>query len=269
MNKISIKYLEQRMDIDIEMSKLKSLFSEKIVGKTTSFPYLDITFNDLLRDFFDSFPLSGTSRNPYEFLEDREVYPVQEDYNLYLLNLYLNFIVWLVEESRSLKSLRLEYNIISNLYNQITLILESQNYKNIVSEEKNEFGFLDVFTVKRDEDIDSVLEYISPDLRLDLLSYIDFRFEKNIKHKESIIARLYKDIESKKKNLNCDPFKSLYTDTKFALNIPRHHREYTMTDEEKILWYDRSFRMYVHLIRSQEIKKYQSELKKLGPLLNK
>lgn len=269
MNKISIKYLEQRMDIDNEIFKLETIFSEKTVGQITSFPIKNITFNDLLRNYFDSFPLSGTSRDPYEFLEDRYIYPVQEDYNLYLLNLFSNFIFWLLEESGSLKSLRLEVKIISNLYNQILLILESQNYKNIVSEEKNEYGFLDVFTVKRDEDIDSVLEYISPDLRLDLLSYIDFRFEKNIKHKESIIARLYKDIESKKTTLNCDPFKSLYTDTKFALNIPRHHREYIMTDEEKILWYDRSFRMYVHLIRSQEIKKYQSELKKLGPLLNK
>lgn len=269
MNKISIKYLEQRMDIDTEISKLKSLFSEKIVGKTTSFPYPDITFSDLLTDYFDSFPLSGTSRNVKEFFEERGINSKQEDYNLYLLNLYSNFIFWLTEEYKSLKSLELEFKFIHNLYDRILLILESQNYNDILSEEKNEFGFLDVFTVKRDEDIDSVLEFISPELRLDLLSYIDFRFENNIKHKESIIARLYKDIESKKTTLNCDPFKSLYTDTKFALNIPRHHREYTMTDEEKILWYDRSFRMYVHLIRSQEIKKYQSELKKLGPLLNK
>lgn len=269
MNKISIKYLEQRMDIKKEMEKLHDLISLNTIGRSIVSGGKHIFLEDILENHFEEFPLSGTSRDIFEFFEDRNIHRDQDDYYIYLLNFYSNFLSWITTNNEVFGINIIDHDSITTITKRIDLILVTQNYKNILSESINEFGFYDVYTVKRDEDIDSVLEYISPDLRLDLLSYIDFRFEKNIKHKEAIIARLYKDIESKKTTLNCDPFKSLYTDTKFALNIPRHHREYTMTDEEKILWYDRSFRMYVHLIRSQEIKKYQSELKKLGPLLNK
>lgn len=265
----SIKCLEQRMNLQKEIDKLKELFDKYYITVNNPYGYSAYvyTFPEIINDSFDYFPYCGTSRDLNEFFIDREIYDEDDGYYIYLLNLYSNLLSWLVSENHNLRIDTINTNMVDMFTSRIDLILESQNYKNITDEKLNEHGFYDILTVKRDENIDSVMKFVSQDIRIDLLSYIDFRFENDLKHKEAIISRLYKDIESKKICLNVEPNKSLFKDTMFVLNIPRHHREYNISDEDKLMWYDRAFEMYIHLIRTKEITSYQTELKSIKNII--
>ncbi|WZU00589.1 hypothetical protein MGH68_13720 [Erysipelothrix sp. D19-032] len=118
---------------------------------------------------------------------------------------------------------------------------------------------------KRDADVDSVLPDVQSDIRLDLLSYLDFKNENNLEQKMNILRRLYLDIEERGDELYKDPNRKLYTTTKSLLNNVRHHRK--DFDEEKLMTNcDLAFYHYIHLIRAHKLYQDKDLIKELRQL---
>lgn len=127
--------------------------------------------------------------------------------------------------------------------------------------DKEGYSYKTIIIIKRDYDVDTVLNEFSPDLRIQLLTYLDFRTENNVRHKENIIKNLYNDLESKESELDVEPNRNLFKTTKFALNYPRHHHENKLSDDKRIEICDKGFYLYIHLVRSKIIGQYQKDIK--------
>lgn len=260
MNTISIRDLEQRIKLDVEVIKLEeSLLDELLI--VDDYYNNRCTYNFYLDRLFTDFPYSGTSRDLDEFFHDRGIAKNSSNYYLTKLNFYSNFLSWFYSEYN--ESLNFNINNLALIIKRIDFILNHVNYKNVEDKEENEFNFKYISTVKRDVDVDSILRIIERDLAVDILSYLDFENEDNLKFKESIMARLYKDLESKKKDLDMEPNRGLYSDTKFALNISRHHSESKLPVVKRIEICDKAFYLYIHLVRSSTIKQFQMDISEL------
>lgn len=262
MGRIGIQYLEQRFELAKEYAKLeKSVMNVHI----SSFGTLTSAIERYILDF----PLNITSRDIDEYLSDRGIESSVVDFNSYILyrmNLYYNFLSWFYDTgviNKYPESVRKDIRKITSLaYRSMSFILSGLNYKAEFIEE-HEKGFKLVSFIKRDADIDSVLPYVEKEIRIDILSYLDFRIENDLIEKEAIMGRLYKDLESKIDELNVDPFKNLFSITKRSLNFARHVRSETYSDRDRIEICDKAFYLYLHLIRSPKIKQFQNDLKDL------
>ena len=121
--------------------------------------------------------------------------------------------------------------------------------------------------IKRDADTDSILSIIEneDDLRLALLEYNDFRIENDINEKRIILKKLGDYLEPKRKEFNSIN-KSLTDDIFYMLNkfYIRHNNDGNIkfdSNTDYIKWYDKLFKMIIHLIRSKYILDVQKELK--------
>ena len=122
--------------------------------------------------------------------------------------------------------------------------------------------------IKRDADVDSVLHILESedDLRLSLLEYNDFRIENNIKEKRIILKQIGDYLEPKRKYFNT--YNKTLTECIFNLLNKLRVRHFDddqkdFSNEEYIIWYDKLFKMMIHLIRTTSIVDIQKEVKEL------
>lgn len=271
MKSISIFDLEKRFDSKVEYDRILELVRERIFnrsGADSIYEYIEGTIT--------SYPLNESSPTLDLFFED---YGINFDKStavdevslkrLLMLNFLYNYIVWLQHNSYDFTvvhhggttSLR-DHSII--VLDRIKWFLEKANYLVYEGSADERTELPQQLFVKRNYDIDSVLPLVEHEIGLDLLTFLDFRVEKNLKHKEAILARLYKDLERRKKSKAKECTSALFDDAKYALNIPRHYREYGFdSDKERLLWCDNAFYLYIHFVRSIEIKKIQDDLKQI------
>lgn len=124
--------------------------------------------------------------------------------------------------------------------------------------------------IKRNADVDSVLTQLEeePDIRLLLLSYNDFRVENSLEDKQYIIRKLADWLEpqrNKYKSIN----PKLTSDVFAAINNGNIRHNNTKqwnfkTDKDQLKMYDKIFKMILHLIREEDVKKIREEIKILN-----
>lgn len=173
---------------------------------------------------------------------------------------YLQFILnmeYLIHKQNTIYAISKNAKIV--LLN-IPLILEKMNYTYQNIEDK-------VIIVKRNSDVDSVLDKVSLPLAERLLEYNDFRIENNIQEKKEILKAIDLYIEQNKKEFSSVDNK-LYNAigtvvNEMGVNHPINKKFEYLTEKELIEWYDKCFLMMIHLIRGMEINKIKREREKL------
>lgn len=291
MSRLSILDLEQRIDPFSEYHKLLSfLKNESFINCRSFIQYLEGKLN-LIPYIKSSRTIEGY------FIERGVVLPPQTtqeatDVLLYLISFYETYMRWVcVNNNFDLiyKDAHIwgDYEAhIQKMNNIVISILEGLNYKIIYEEENNQYGFKAPLIVKRDTDVDSVLPLVHSDIRIDLLSYLDFRVENNLQAKEDILARLYKTIIDDGKEIyftagKTDDFRlkyqnELYDRIKLVYNQTniRHggQGKIELTNEDKHKYYDMCFYLLLQLIRTpksiedmKEIKDTFAQKQKVNP----
>lgn len=265
----SIFELENRIDIDNEFEKLLQAFQvEGYAVKYKNKYYSNVygSFMDGINNtVFLEWKYRDTFLNVYDYLDFigiDEVFLEVEDYNdenKFLL--YLEFILnmaQLICYSDKIELMPITTAAIEN----IPRILEKMNYKMEELEDK-------VIITKRDADVDSILDKVPEDIAKLLLEYNDFRICKDVREKKRILKSLdlYMDKDNKfiKKHINNELKNCIET---IVNNMGINHENEklpfnTMTDKEKIEWYDKCYLMMIHAIRSIEVKKIMEERKEL------
>lgn len=270
MNSIDILKLEQRVNIQEEFEKIRVLFTGNYLRTENGF-YTSL--KEIVDSHFDTFEFVGTSRSFDEYLAERGVFYNEDEfaeYVLYYINAMLNFKN-LLTMSKSIDVDLYSYNwiVLNDINNKnyfrkldfhIDYLLENLNYKVYKLDFDFELGFEPVIVTKREPDIDSVLPLVDPPIALDILSFFDHRISNNLIEKESIIARLYKNVlEKDRRTLSSGGTGALFKDTKRIFNfIARHYNEETSLSKDKRLEFcNMAFTMLLHLIRSKEVNNFQ------------
>ena len=257
----SIFELENRLDISTEFNKLLEIFEgdkeaviyenkygNKVYGRfidgINETVFLEWKYRDTFLDVFEYLEFIGINEI---FLEEGNY----NDQNRFLL--YLEFIVnmaYLIKNNNKIKLLPKTNAAINN----IAIILEKMNYKIDELDDK-------IVIIKRNSDVDSVLNTVPEDISKRLLEYNDFRISKNINEKRKILKSidLYMDNENKYIKRNIDnELKNCIETIVNNMGINHNNEEepfISMTIEEKLEWYDKCFLMMIHAIRSIEVNK--------------
>ena len=253
----SIFEIENRIDINKEYKKLMSaLFESRTI-------YYECCFMSLF-DFINKFV--------FNLWEDRDTFVELDEF---FTHIGLNSTEYVSQES-FLNFLELMANLIDvlskhysdtifcsimvkNIFkHNIPIILEKLNYKIVDIKNRK-------IITKRDADVDSVLEFVPDNISDLLLSYNDIRCN-NLESKKIILKNidLYLENNSNKKN-----FKSLDSKlwdsigtivNKMGINHPIQEEPFlSLKHDEIISWYDKCFKMMLHLIRMKEIKSYKNQ----------
>ncbi len=151
-----------------------------------------------------------------------------------------------------------DYNIkIKGLImHNIPIILEKMNYMVYMDDDR-------MCLRKRDADVDSILEIVPEDVSLLLLSYNDIR-NNNLDAKKDILKGLDLYIEKDKKLYKS--FDSKLHDSigtivnKMGVNHPVDEEPFiNMGRDEIIEWYDKCFKLMIHLIRMKDVNMIKEE----------
>lgn len=278
MSRLSILDLEQRIDPLVELRKFLTIL------KDNQYQDYNKSFISVIDRNFNLLPFVGTSTTFDEFFRNRGVKLSSSEYEwlsgaeatrslLYVISFYLTYSSWIQfdEDNRKLLFRYMNDKMEKNYYlpfvkeveNLISSMLTLLNYQIIYEEEDNQYGFKAPLIVKRDTDVDSVLPLVDSDIRLDLLSYLDFRVENNLQAKEDILTRLYKtiiddgkdvydvkanpsDFKLKYQNELHNKVKQLYNNTR----IRHGGKKAELTDDERHKYYDMCFYLLLQLIRT-------------------
>lgn len=265
----SIFEIENRLNIDKEFSNFLSCLFEK---GSISYNFNIMSFYKFLNDYvFNLWDYRDTFIDLESYLEhigiDEEILNeeafISEESLLNFIELMLNLMKVIKEKiinrnlNFSFKSIRVRGVIEHN----IPLILEKMNYVSYSNEDK-------IMIRKRDADVDSILELVSEDIQDLLLDYNDIR-NNNIESKKTILKKIDLFIEKRKKD-----FKSYNSTTydsiqiivnKIGINHPIKEEPYlSMKENELFCWYDKCFRLMIHLIRTEEINKINDERKQIA-----
>lgn len=138
----------------------------------------------------------------------------------------------------------------------IPIILEKMNYELDKEIDK-------ICIRKRDADVDSILEIVPNDVSQLLLSYNDIR-NNNIDSKKIILKKLDLYIEENKtlyKSLNSSTYDSIQTIVnKMGINHPILEEPYKSLNSKALKeWYDKCFKLIIHLIRCSEVNEINKE----------
>ncbi len=258
----SIFDIENRLDIQKEFRKMVEVLHKTYdsiytyeEGHTSFIHYVN-------REIFKNWPYRDTFLTVEEYIEHlgitKEVLQfeskITEEVFLYyiqfILNMTSNYSYHPYEETEMLKA----------LMNNIPLILEKMNYKPKYVDEK-------VLIVKRDADVDSILDKVSLPIAERLLEYNDFRIKNNMQEKKEILKAIDLYIEQNKKELSGIDNK-LYNAigtivNEMGVNHPINKKFEYLTEKELLEWYDKCFLMMIHLIRGLEINKIKRERENL------
>lgn len=181
------------------------------------------------------------------------------------MNFYINVISW---GEKNIYGFTKERNHeIQNFFKKrVDIILELANYRQEFLPFNEELAYEPVIFVKRNADLDSVLHLVSPDIRVDLLTYFDFRLENDIQGKQSILKRLadYFEPDRDKYNLVNRKLTSKIFQLFNNCNI-RHANDRQMqfeSDVEQLEYYDICFNLILHLLREGKIEEYYEKIDK-------
>ncbi len=260
----SIFEIENRIDIVNEFKKImKTLYHANVLiydGRQMA-----------LYDFLDNYVFSywkyrDTFMNVHEYMEHIGI-PFTSNYSealneevfLNLLEFLLN--IWKVAKKVvDFKDITVVYNAQFDIVDHnIPLLLEKLNYKAVNIKDK-------VLIVKRDPDVDSVLDIVPKNISSLLLSYYDIRNNK-ITSKKKILKDLDLYIEENKKiytGLNNPTYETIEAIINgLGINHPIHKEFEDMSIPELCNWYDKCFKAMIHLIRCEAINKINNERKKM------
>lgn len=253
----SIFEIENRIDINKEYKKLMSALFE---SDTIYYQSFFMNFFDFINEFvFNLWEDRGTFVELDDFfahigLKSTE-YVSQESF-LNFLELMTNLIDVLSKHYSNTIFCSIK---VKNIFeHNVPIILEKLNYKIVDTKNRK-------IIIKRDADVDSVLEFVPDNISDLLLSYNDIRCN-NLESKKSILKNIDLYLES---NSNKKSFKSLDSKlwdsigtivNKMGVNHPIQEEPFlSLNHDEIISWYDKCFKMMLHLIRMKEIKSYKNE----------
>lgn len=270
----SIFELEKRTDIKKECLRMEKYLNKPQFRSIDGYSN-DSTFWRTVNSCFKFWPHRYTATNASDFFDLLELHTKVEEMNnteyFYYLQFIFDFIMWIssycdddiydIDFNADLYNLFIdnedEFDLITT---NIKIIMDFSNYS--IEKINDHYTF-----IKRDADTDSILSIIENenDLRLALLEYNDFRIENDINEKRIILKKFGDYLEPKRKEFNSIN-KSLTDDIFYMLNkfYIRHNNDGNIkfdSNTDYIKWYDKLFKMIIHLIRSKYILDVQKELK--------
>lgn len=255
--------IENRLDIQKEFLKFVETFSEEngifYDHYTMSFfRFLNVyifnnwKYRDTYTDFYDYLEHIGIS----EYHLDGRV-EISEERFLNFLELILNLYEKVVLNEMDYNDIDFVNEKLRNIIpHNIPIILEKLNY---IAEDKGDH----IILVKRDADVDSILEIVPENISDLLLEYNDIR-NNNIETKRNILKQLDLYIEEDKKkykNIGAETYNSIQTIVnKMGVNHPIKEEPYSSFDETTLIkWYDKCFKLMIHLIRMKDIIEINKE----------
>lgn len=262
----SIFEIENRLDIEKEFEKLiKALFEED----TIYYNYRDMSFFEFLNEYvFNLWEYRDTFTDLDDYLEHIGITSrIINKCDVLTKEIFLNFLELLInlllviEEKIGIKNVYFRNiktkNIISH---NVPIILEKMNYE-LYSEENT------MRIRKRDADVDSILDLVPEEISYLLLSYNDIR-NNNIESKKTLLKKidLYIDTnKSKYKKIGKELLDSIETIVnKMGINHQSKEPSFNnLSDYELSEWYDKCFKMMIHLIRTEDIIKIKKERNEL------
>lgn len=255
----SIFDLEIRVNIEKEFKNIKSILFEGNAIYYNGIWYNLYSF--LNNEIFPVWKNKGMFIDFDDFLDkmniDFKSSSCDEGSFLYLIEVLIN--LW----SKAIEILDFDDNLHSKRvigYMQLSLpeIIEKLNYKVVGSKSRYTLS-------KRDADVDSVLDLVPLDCATLLLEYNDIR-SNNINEKKDILKKLDLYIEDNKRD-----YKSLDNVTynaiqiivnKMGINHPIKEEPFkSLTVDELLKWYDKCFKLMIHLIRRKEVNSINNECK--------
>lgn len=270
----SIFELEKRTDIRKECLRMEEYLDRPQFIKIDGYSGKS-TFWSMANSCFKFWPYRYTATSVYDFFDliqlPMKVKEMNNTEYFYYLQFIFDFVMWIssynddvifdIDPNEDLYDLFFdnedEFDLITT---NIKIIMEFSNYS--IEKINDHYTF-----IKRDADTDSILSIIENenDLRLALLEYNDFRIENDINEKRIILKKLGDYLEPKRKEFNSIN-KSLTDDIFYMLNkfYIRHNNDGNIkfdSNTDYIKWYDKLFKMIIHLIRSKYILDVQRELK--------
>lgn len=262
----SIFEIENRLDIEKEFEKLiKALFEED----TIYYNSYDMSFFEFLNEYvFNLWEYRDTFTDLDDYLEHIGITSrIINKCDVLTKEIFLNFLELLInlllviEEKIGIKNVYFRNiktkNIISH---NVPIILEKMNYE-LYSEENT------MRIRKRDADVDSILDLVPEEISYLLLSYNDIR-NNNIESKKTLLKKidLYIDTnKSKYKKIGKELLDSIETIVnKMGINHQSKEPSFNnLSDYELSEWYDKCFKMMIHLIRTEDIIKIKKERNEL------
>lgn len=256
----SIFDIENRLDIQKEFRKLVQHLHE---GKVDNYNSSNSFMGIIDRHIFREWKYRDTIIDVEEYLTHigitREVLclgNIKEENFLYYLQFILNMRYTMIKQNKN-------YIIPENgniVLLNIPLILEKMNYTYQNFEDK-------VIIVKRNADVDSIVDKVPLSLAKRLLEYNDFRNENDIKEKREVLKAIDLHIENSKKEISGLDNK-LYNAigtvvNEMGVNHAINKKFQNLTEPELIKWYDKCFLMMIHSIRALEINKIKREREQL------
>ncbi|MBR3523990.1 MAG: hypothetical protein IKN87_04865 [Bacilli bacterium] len=259
----SIFDVEIRININKEYIKMIKYLHE--LDDTTESGDCCFSFIDAIDNYaFSKWPYRGTAINCIEYLQNiglpdylfKDCYSIDMQSFLY----YIEFIYNIYKFATLNDYIYISDASVCAILDNIDLIVEKLNYQFI--EDKDRF-----ILVKRDSDVDSILNNVDSNIALTLLEYNDFKVKYNIKRKNELLKTIDNYIEKKQSiylKLDKDTYKSIgYIMNNFGINHKINEKYKNITESEILQWYDKCFKLCIHLIRKEDINRINIERKKL------
>jgi hypothetical protein len=256
----SIFDLEVRIDIDYEFENLKNLLFERnaILYQSSYYNLYEIINDEIL----PVWKYKGVIIDFDDFCNRLDIdwayNSCSEEKFLYLIELLIN--LWKIIEYKIILENEefCSKKILGYMRCSLPLIVEKLNYQIIDENDK-------LRIVKRDSDADSIIENVPNSCASLLLDYNDIR-NNSINSKKTILKELDMYIEKNKKmyqSLENDTYNSIQVIVnKMGVNHPIKEEPYASFDDEKIVdWYDKCFKLIIHLIRKKVVKEINDERK--------
>ncbi len=264
----SIFEIEKRIDIQEEFDKFMLTFLEQ---STVSYHYNLFSYYHFLSNYvFNKWEYRDTFIDMDVYLEhiglSQDIIggrcKIKEVEFLNFLEFIANMHI-LICNDRELRNLEYRNDKIKNIISHnVPIILEKMNYEYELEGDR-------IVIRKRDADVDSILENVPDDISDLLLDYNDIR-NNDKETKKTILKKidLYLESGSNKKifkNLDTKLLDSIGTIVnKMGINHPISEEPYlSFSDDELISWYDKCFKMMIHLIRSKDINEIKKERNQL------
>lgn len=274
----SIFDLEVRLDFEKEYRRIMEIIDSPIFSTSHQ---SGLSFYQIINSIFQFWPYRRTARTIDEYFELKNLrfgdFSSSKEEKLYDIQFMLDFIYWIIDRNRKISkmydSIRIR-SIIEDLLesNRHHFVLITDNIEEVIESLNMDIQEINdhITFIKRNADVDSVLTQLEeePDIRLLLLSYNDFRVENSLEDKQYIIRKLADWLEpqrNKYKSIN----PKLTSDVFAAINNGniRHNniKQWSFkTDEDQLKMYDKIFKMILHLIREEDVKKIREEIKTLN-----
>lgn len=258
----SIFDIEIRIDIDYEFENLKEVLFESNALYYNSCDYSLYSFFN--NEIFPVWKYKGMFIDFDDFVDRLNInfdsHTCSEEKFLYLLELLVN--LWPLTETKLDPQYEKYFSkkVIGYMRMNLPLIIEKMNYK--VESDKQKYRL-----IKRDSDVDSVLDIISDDFAKLLLDYNDIR-NNSMEIKKNILKDLDLFIEKNKKEyqrVDNETYNTVQVIVNnMGVNHPIKKEPYTSLEHyELITWYDKCFKLIIHLIRKKEINEINKERKEL------